>query len=77
MPPVNLLIKPSSGNCNMRCRYCFYHDIQENRDVFSFGFMSEETLEEILAVCSGKLTKAEIYKIGYSEVVISRSCEYC
>ena len=39
--------------------------------------MSEETLEEILAVCSGKLTKAEIYKIGYSEVVISRSCEYC
>ncbi len=48
MPPVNLLIKPSSGNCNMRCRYCFYHDIQENRDVFSFGFMSEETLEQVI-----------------------------
>jgi len=48
MPPMNLLIKPSSGNCNMRCRYCFYHDIQENRDVFSFGFMSEETLELLI-----------------------------
>lgn len=48
MPPMNLLIKPSSGNCNMRCRYCFYHDIQENRDVFSFGFMSEETLEILI-----------------------------
>lgn len=48
MPAMNLLIKPSSGNCNMRCRYCFYHDIQENRDVYSFGFMSEETLELLI-----------------------------
>lgn len=48
MPPLNLLIKPASGNCNMRCRYCFYHDVQENRDVFSFGFMSEETLEILI-----------------------------
>lgn len=45
MPPLSLLIKPSSGNCNLRCRYCFYHSIAENRDVKSYGFMSEDTLE--------------------------------
>ena len=45
MPPLNFLIKPASGSCNIRCRYCFYHDIGENRDVASYGKMSEETLE--------------------------------
>lgn len=45
MPSLSLLVKPSSGNCNVRCKYCFYHDEQENRDTYSYGFMSEETLE--------------------------------
>ena len=45
MRTLSLLIKPASGGCNLRCRYCFYHDEQENRDTFSYGFMSEETLE--------------------------------
>lgn len=26
MPSASILIKPASGNCNMRCRYCFYAD---------------------------------------------------
>ncbi len=46
--PLNLLIKPASGNCNLRCRYCFYHDEQQKRDVSSFGMMSAETLEAII-----------------------------
>lgn len=48
MPSLSLLIKPSSGGCNMRCRYCFYHDEQLNRETFSYGFMSEETLEILI-----------------------------
>ena len=48
MPPLSLLIKPASGGCNMRCRYCFYHDEQMNRDTFSYGFMPEETLETLI-----------------------------
>lgn len=32
MPPLTVLIKPASGRCNMRCRYCFYLDEMENRD---------------------------------------------
>ena len=26
MPPITLMVKPVSGRCNMRCRYCFYAD---------------------------------------------------
>ena len=33
MPPISLLIKPASGSCNMRCRYCFYADEGANRAV--------------------------------------------
>ena len=48
MNSLSLLIKPSSGNCNVRCRYCFYHDEQCYRETFSYGFMSEETLEILI-----------------------------
>ncbi len=45
MPPVNMLIKPASGNCNLRCKYCFYNDIAEHRQTESYGMMDIETLE--------------------------------
>lgn len=45
MPPVNLLIKPASSLCNMRCKYCFYADVSRNRDTMSYGIMEEDTLE--------------------------------
>lgn len=48
MRPLSLLIKPASGLCNLRCRYCFYHDVTENRAIDSYGIMSEETLENVL-----------------------------
>ena len=45
MESVQMLIKPSSGTCNMRCSYCFYWDEMEKRETKNFGFMTEETLE--------------------------------
>ncbi len=45
MPPLSLLIKPASGNCNLRCKYCFYHDISEHRQTENYGMMKIETLE--------------------------------
>lgn len=48
MPPVNLLIKPASGLCNMHCDYCFYCDITEKRKQASYGIMSEKTLENVI-----------------------------
>lgn len=48
MPPVNLLIKPASSKCNMRCKYCFYYAIADNRTVADMGIMDEETLETLI-----------------------------
>lgn len=48
MPPIQLLIKPASGNCNLRCRYCFYADEMEKRETASFGKMSLDTLEQMV-----------------------------
>lgn len=48
MPPLNLLIKPASGNCNLRCKYCFYHSIADNRSIKSYGTMNIDLLEELV-----------------------------
>lgn len=48
MPPLNLLIKPSSGLCSLNCTYCFYHDLMSKRQVPSYGFMSDEVRETLI-----------------------------
>ncbi len=62
MPPLSLLIKPASGLCNMRCRYCFYNDETDHREVASYGIMSAETAEilvrRVFDYASGQVTFA-------------------
>lgn len=48
MPSVSLLIKPASSNCNLKCKYCFYRSIAENRSVASYGMMQTSTLEVLV-----------------------------
>lgn len=54
----HLLIKPASGGCNLRCTYCFYHDITEKRDCASYGLMSEETQEAVIGKALAAVTRA-------------------
>lgn len=48
MPPISVMFKPASSLCNMRCRYCFYHSVAENREMPSHGMMDTDTLETAL-----------------------------
>ncbi len=48
MPPITLLIKPASSLCNLRCSYCFYHDVSSHRETASFGVMREDLLETLV-----------------------------
>ena len=48
MPNVTILMKPVSGACNMRCEYCFYADVAQNRAQASFGRMNLQTLENAI-----------------------------
>ncbi len=45
---ISIMIKPASSACNLRCKYCFYADLAGKRDTFSFGKMSEDTVDKIL-----------------------------
>lgn len=62
MPAASILIKPASSNCNIDCRYCFYKCLSSNRKQYSLGFMSLETLEQLIreavAYAEGHLTFA-------------------
>jgi uncharacterized protein len=60
VPPISVLIKPASSKCNLKCQYCFYHDVANNRSIADFGFMSLETIEviigKVLQFASGNAT---------------------
>ena len=45
---VNVLIKPASGLCNLRCKYCFYHSPELNPNTDDRGFMKRETAENLI-----------------------------
>lgn len=48
MPPIHLLIKPASSSCNLRCRYCFYLDTAQKREIENYGRMELSTLEALV-----------------------------
>ncbi len=48
MPQIHVMIKPASGLCNMRCKYCFYADEMEKRSQASYGIMTQRTLENVI-----------------------------
>ncbi len=41
MKNLSIMIKPASSLCNMRCKYCFYADVSNNRSIKSCGIMTE------------------------------------
>jgi uncharacterized protein len=48
MKYINLLIKPASSLCNLRCKYCFYEDEANNRSEACMGLMSKEMSQLLL-----------------------------
>ena len=48
MPEITMLIKPASSLCNLRCKYCFYHEEARQREIPSYGIMSLETAEKLI-----------------------------
>lgn len=48
MKQLTFLVKPASGLCDLRCRYCFYEDVSQCRAVRHMGRMEERTAENLL-----------------------------
>ena len=56
MKMLSVMIKPASSLCNLRCRYCFYADISENREIASNGIMTDETMDALIRRISEELS---------------------
>ncbi|MBE6784591.1 MAG: SPASM domain-containing protein [Ruminococcaceae bacterium] len=63
MPPLSIMIKPASSLCNLDCRYCFYHDVAENREEKNLGIMQAETAENLI---KSALKFADGYSIAFA-----------
>lgn len=48
MKNLNLLIKPASNKCNLKCKYCFYDDVSHNRQISDYNYMSNEVATAII-----------------------------
>lgn len=48
MPSVSIMLKPASGRCNMRCKYCFYHSLTDGREIADFGCMTQDTARRVI-----------------------------
>ena len=48
MPPITVMVKPVSGACNMRCRYCFYADEMTHRKSSVYPKMTGELLDTMV-----------------------------
>ncbi|HEM5324825.1 TPA: SPASM domain-containing protein [Streptococcus suis] len=44
----SILIKPVSSVCNIKCKYCFYEDVSNQRETVSFGKMSLDIARDII-----------------------------
>ncbi len=61
--PFSLLIKPASGDCNLRCTYCFYLEKASLYPHTKIHRMTETTLEKLIA--GYMRTKQSRYTFGW------------
>lgn len=48
MHPLSILIKPSSSLCNLKCDYCFYHSLADERACYSYGMISLDVADNLI-----------------------------
>ena len=45
---LSVMVKPASSMCNMRCKYCFYHNVAQSRQQSCYGVMTYGTTENLI-----------------------------
>ena len=62
---LNIMIKPASSLCNLKCKYCFYAEVSEMREVSFCGRMTVETMERILSQVEADLQPMDRLHIAF------------
>lgn len=61
MPQLSVMVKPASSLCNLRCKYCFYHDVAAKREAYGFGIMDGRTARILIKKALGYADGADVY----------------
>lgn len=61
MSTYSYLIKPSSSGCNLKCRYCFYHDVAANRNIANYGKMKADVRQTLIKKSCAVESNAHIH----------------
>lgn len=65
MKHIAVMIKPASSLCNLRCRYCFYAEVSDSRQVRSFGVMQEDTARRMIQNIFTGLTAGDRVSLSF------------
>lgn len=65
MKHLSIMIKPASSLCNLRCKYCFYANVSDLREIKSFGIMSKETVITLLEKVFLELNSGDNLNIAF------------
>ncbi len=65
MRNISVMIKPASSLCNLRCKYCFYANVIEHREVRSYGIMPLQTMEAVLGNIRSDLCPGDRITIAF------------
>ena len=65
MKHIAMMIKPASSLCNLRCKYCFYADVAEQRDVPSYGILSRDTVDRMFGNLAAHLTPGDRLQFAF------------
>ncbi len=71
MNVISLLIKPASGNCNLACDYCFYHDLAKHDGRIHHPLMDPNTMTHLLKEAYQNATKALIVSFQGGEPLLA------
>lgn len=58
---ISVMLKPSSSNCNLKCKYCFYHSLSEERSEYSKGMMNSDTAHRVIASAFDFAKGSDVY----------------
>ncbi len=61
----NIMIKPASGHCNLRCKYCFYIDECNLRDEYSMGMMTTHDATALVNQVLGQLAPSDAINFAF------------
>lgn len=61
----SFLIKPASSLCNMRCKYCFYANVSDLREIKSYGIMQLETTEKLIDSVFSEISDGDTVQFAF------------